>query len=285
MQPARNLQVVNIRQSLVTFILQSSFFAACCALALCMAAERMMLLEWQPVFTPLHLLIAGATLVEYNLHALFNSSWLQLSKRLKFSVLFFGFLGTLACGISVFYLPFRVLAFSALLGIFSTGYSLPIIPFTGGKRLKDFGLAKILILTWVWVLVTTALPMIYWEYPLKAPMTAELILRFLLIFPLCIAFDIRDINPDKEHAILTLPNAIGLRDSYQFIAFLLIAFSAGGAIRALAQPATHAWWIFPLTGFLAWRAIQKTIGGKHGYYYLLLVDGMMLFYGALSLIF
>lgn len=242
-----------------------------------------MLHDWQPVFTPLHLLIAGATLIEYNAHALFNANWQQLSRRLKIAVLFFGGLGLVACGISVFFLPLRVILFSMLLGIFSAGYSMPIIPFTGGKRLKDFGLAKILILTWVWVLVTTALPMIYWEYPLQAPMTAEIILRFLLILPLCIAFDIRDVRSDKREAILTLPNAIGLKDSRYFMAFLLLAFSVGGAVRAFSQPDTHAWWIFPVTGIISWYAIKKTIQGKQGYQYLLLVDGMMLFYGLLSL--
>lgn len=250
-----------------------------------MAAERMMLHHWEPVFTPLHLLIAGATLVEYNAHALFNSPWSQLTKRLKVAILFFGILGALACAVSVFFLPFRVLAFAAFLGLFSVGYSMPIIPFTGGKRLKDFGLAKILILTWVWVLVTTALPMIYWEYPLQAPLTAELILRFLLIFPLCIAFDIRDMAPDQRRQILTLPNAIGLRDSRQFMAFLLLSFTIGGAVRAFAQPPTHVWWIFPVTGMLSWLAITQTLRSRQGHYYLLLVDGMMLFYGLLSLFF
>ena len=250
-----------------------------------MAAEQLMLGRTQPVFTALHLLIAGATLVEYNLHALFNASWPRLPKRLKLAILFFGFAGALACGISLFFLPLRVIIFAALLGLLSAGYSLPIVPFSGGKRLKDFGLAKIVILTWVWVLVTTALPMIYWEYPLKAPLTAEIILRFLLIFPLCIAFDIRDLQPDKQKEILTLPNAIGLRDSRQFIAFLLLAFSIGGAVRAFAQPATHTWWIFPLTGLLSWWAITRALNSKKGHHYLLLVDGMMLFYGILSLLF
>jgi len=239
--------------------------------------------HWQPVFTPLHLLIAGATLVEYNTHALFNASWPGISKRLKFSILFFGAAGTAACIISVLLLPVRVTLFALLLGLLSVGYSLPILPFMKGRRLKDFGLAKIVILTWVWVLVTTVLPMIYWEYKLQPPLTAEIILRFLLIFPLCIAFDIRDVAPDKRNDILTLPNAIGIGGSRLFMAFLLLAFSIGGTIRAFAAPATHAWWIYPLVGLCTWWAISKTTSGKNDFRYLLLVDGMMLVYGLLTL--
>ena len=59
--------------SIFKHLLHTSLFTAACAVAMCMGAERLMLGHLPPFLSPLHYLIIGSTLLEYNVHHLFNA--------------------------------------------------------------------------------------------------------------------------------------------------------------------------------------------------------------------
>src|SRR5690606_5610779 len=113
-------------------------------------------------------------------------------------------IGAAGCFVSVFFLPAEILIACAVLALLSFAYSIPILPFKDKKRLKDFGWVKILVLTLVWTIVTSVLPILYHERGLVA-YPYEILMRFVFMFTLCVAFDIRDMQTDLEAGIATLP--------------------------------------------------------------------------------
>jgi len=257
-------------------LLNTSAFVSLCALAMCLGAERIMTGQRLSIGSPLHALVVGSTLVEYNIHHLVNAPGRNRPNWIA------GMIGVVLCCIALPGLNWRVLAGTAVLGACSLAYSTPLLPFKYKQRLKDFGLIKIHVLTGVWVAVTTVLPALYWNTPLER-YWLELIIRALLIFPLCIAFDIRDIESDTQSGIHTLPVVIGLNNAYRAVGFTLLAYWLWAVIRCVYRQDPKEIVVYFISGIAAALAIRYAKKfPESGIAYLLLIDGVMLVYGALQ---
>ncbi|MCC6187147.1 MAG: UbiA family prenyltransferase [Chitinophagaceae bacterium] len=272
--------------TLLHFVLFTSVFSSLCTLVLCIATEKLILGHLPPLFSSLHLFIIGSTLVVYNVHYLIKKSsiaisdqyaWVQQHRLWNY---FFLGLGFVLCGIFAFAMPKAVWQAGIVLSVFSFAYSVPILPFKNKYRLKDIGWLKIIILACVWVAVTAVLPMLFWSVnPLAYPY--EIGLRFLLLFILCLAFDIRDMQVDFEAGIYTLPNKFGVVNTYRLINMLAFVFFA----FALAQLLHRSLWDRFLLNIVT---IIATLWGIHyvrkhpsDKNYQLFVDGQMLLNGFL----
>jgi 4-hydroxybenzoate polyprenyltransferase len=271
------------------FLLNTSIYTALCVLALCLGAEHVMLSYVPALVSPLHGLIVGCTLIDYNVHHLFNRNrnavpWTRHAVAWHWAMCG---LGGLLCLWALPHLSWQVLAGVAALGLLAFAYSTPLLPFKYKTRLKDFGLLKIHVLTAVWVTVGTVLPALYWHVPFSR-YWLELIIRCLLIFPLCIAFDIRDADADFARGINTLPNTLGIQTAYHVINYNLIAYFAFAVVRCIYryshEQLGHQLIIYALSGMAAWGAITLSRHRKHPFIYLALIDGVMLLYGALQAI-
>ena len=238
-----------------------------------------------PLLSALHYLVVGSTILEYNVHHLFNRakhgpSWSAWAVPLHWII---GGLGLLLCMIALPQLSWKVLAGCGALGLLSFAYSTPLLPFRYKRRLKDYGLLKIHILTGVWVAVGTVLPALYWNIPFHA-YWIELVVRALLIFPLCIAFDIRDVEEDLAIGIHTLPNTLGIKAAYLAINLTLVAFLIGGLIRCIYRHQIPEIVAYIISAAAAYFAIHLARLKPHPYVYLVLIDGVMMLYGVLQLI-
>jgi 4-hydroxybenzoate polyprenyltransferase len=267
----------------LAFLLHTSIYTALCALALCLGAERIMLGYIPPLVSPLHALIGGSTLIEYNVHHLFNRrhdgpDWTKQAIVWHEAVLG---IGTLLCLWALPHLSWHVLEGCAVLGLLSLAYSTPLLPFRYKARLKDYGLLKIHILTGVWVMVGTVLPALYWNIPLH-DYWLEIIIRSLLIFPLCIAFDIRDADADLARGIHTLPNTLGIKTAYKVINYNLAAYFTWAIIRCIYRYTYQQLIVYAVSGLAAWGAIELSRRKPHPFVYLALIDGVMLLYGGLQ---
>lgn len=165
-----------------------------------------------------------------------------------------------------------------LIGIASAlawGYSRPLFP--GARRLREYGVAKILVLTGVWTLITCLLPLIGRA---DAPIIALLcVRRFLFVFALCVAFDIRDRARDTHTGILTVPVRIGLARSYGLMRLALGLFAGLSVLLPAGDPS-------PVRSGLAialavsavgtWLVVESARGRRSAAFYLAGVDGMML---------
>jgi len=238
-----------------------------------------------PLFSPLHALIIGSTLLEYNVHHLFNrvmagAMWAPSALKWHWAMSIAGFL---ICLIALPYLPLNVIIACGVLGLMSFAYSTPLLPFRYKRRLKDYGLVKIHMLTGVWVAVGTVLPALYWNIPFK-DYWIEIIVRAGLIFPLCIAFDIRDAEADRAVGINTLPNTLGIKAAYLAVNLTLGAFLLGGLIRCIYRQQLSEMGAYALSAAAAYFAIHLARKKPSPFVYLVLIDGVMLLYGVLQLL-
>jgi len=248
-----------------------------------MATEKL-LLDHFPVFgNALHIFVAANTVVIYNLHYYIKrlpagvSDRADWSREHKWIHPFLIIAGCLISGICLFSLNWSVIAVSIGLGILSLGYSLPILPFPQKKRLKDWGILKLILLSLVWASVTVLMPIFFWEKHF-ADYEVEFLLRFCFMLPLCAAFDIRDMETDKQQQIYTLPNAIGLKNTYRLIDLFLLSFG----ILAIWQYLRYPIPLRLVSAFVILALLKVVIHfskkSNSDIFYLLFIDGMMLVY-------
>lgn len=250
-----------------------------------MATEQLLLGTTPGSFSFLHGFVAANTLGIYNLHYYIKKIPPGVSDRADWSarhqwihpvIIAGSCLLSLAC---LFHLPVKVIAVSIALGLLSLGYSLPVLPFPQKKRLKDWGILKLILLSLVWTCVTVLMPMFYYNKSFEA-YEVEFMLRFVFMLPLCVAFDIRDMETDKENSIYTLPNAIGLSASYRLMDTCLVVLCGLAVWQYLRYPIASrlvsGFSIVLLTKIvlLLSRKLNTDI------FYLLCIDGMMLVYAA-----
>lgn len=279
------LSVIN---KIANWILYTSLFAAACAVSLCMATERLLIDTIPAIISPLHSLVLGSTLFVYNAHYLFKKSDEVISDRYAWSQHYkiwhylFLFLGGALCAVSLFFLSWKILVACIVLGLLSFAYSLPMLPFKDKRRIKDFGWVKILVLTGVWTIVTSILPMLYWEKEM-ADFPFEILIRFVFMFTLCVAFDIRDMQTDIEAGIVTLPNLIGLKSSYRLMDLTILLFVVLSIIQYTRYPSPVRLSGEIITAVITKLAIEFTKKYPSDKAYLGLIDGMMLLYALLVL--
>jgi len=272
---------------LLEWLLFTSIFASLCAVMLCMATERLILGYIPKPGSVLHWFIFGSSLVVYNIHHVIrkpvpgqSSSWLQISSSWNVVL---AFAGVLLCGILAFRLNRQVLLACVVLSVFSFAYSVPMLPFIHRKRLKDFGWIKIWILTGVWTIVTAVLPMLYWHRSMT-DFPFEILIRFVLMFVLCLAFDIRDVQADEDAGIHTLPSKIGLPAAYRLIDWMILLFVALCLIQYLRFGQLFRFSGSIVAAFLMKTAVVYTRHHPSNKAYLLYVDGIMLLYAILVLL-
>ncbi len=229
------LYVMLLKKILYLF-LKTNLYTACCAVALCMATEYLIKRDLPFLFNSLHLFLFGSSILVYNTPNFYRLN--SESRRFKFLFhydykyfrILFVLLGILFIIISLYDLPIEIVFLSIFLAFFAFAYFLPFLPFNAKKRLRDYGWLKILILSIVWTIATSVLPIIYLHAKINNYIF-EIFGRFLLIFVLCIIYDIRDIDIDCKTNIKTLPNLIGLKRSYFLIYFSLIAFLCASILQ------------------------------------------------------
>ncbi len=245
-----------------------------------MATERMVNGTVPPLATSLHLLVFGSTLVIYNLPVIINSR--AVSRFYSRRGLFF-FLGAALSLYSLTALPRAVMEGALVLGIFSVGYSTPILPFLKKKPLRQLGWIKTLDLSVVWTVTTHVLPLLYWGKNVFA-FPIEFLLRFVLIFSLCVLFDLRDLGLDHANNLRTLPLKLGVRNSYRLLYASVVLFALFSVVQYFRFQMPWKLAVGLLTTLLLSIVIGYVRKNPTHRVYLSLVDGVMLFYGVMVLL-
>lgn len=253
-----------------------------------MATEKLILSNVPELFTPLHFFIVGCTMMVYNGHFLIKRAPLNISDRMRWSNKFniwhyivFS-VGAILCAITLFYLSYKVLIACVVLGLLSFAYTLPLLPFK--TQLRDYGWLKIITLTLVWTIVTSAIPIVYLEHSLT-DFPFEILMRFMFMFVLCIAFDIRDMQTDMEHSIKTIPNILGVKNSNLLINCTLIFFIGLCVVQHVRYPNVSRLTAEITLAIISRIAISYCNRHQSDKNYLGFVDGMMLLYGIVILSF
>ena len=266
-------------KKILEFILFSSLFIACCAVAFCIETNILLGLPYNSA--GFYCFVFGATLLQYNLHysakkkAVKNSQRLQWSlqnKRIHFVLLV---LGSLLILFSFFSFHLKHFIILACLGGISFLYSFPFLPVGKKRKIKDYGFLKIVTLSLLWTLVTVWFPVntmhvdnaLFWLVFVK---------RFIFMFVLCLLFDLRDIEIDREEKINTLPVKLGRSACYKLSYVLLGAFFILSVAQYLYLPQLPFLAAMVVSSLVTFWVIEKTKTNNSDIIYLAGIDGMML---------
>lgn len=225
--------------------------------------------------------VFGATLVQYNLHYVSKTeavsgslrlAWSKRNRQIHFILL--------AAGIaliiySLFSFQLRHFFILLLLGVIASVYSFPVLPFGKKKRLKEYGLLKIITLSLLWTLVTVWFPVNNYPYD-KLLFAFIFIERFIFMFVLCLLFDVRDHELDAAKHIRTLPVMLGKKASYQLAYILVILFFVICVVHQYYQPFPGFLVAMVLSAAATAATIFATQKFNSDIIFLAGIDGMML---------
>ncbi len=275
-------------KKLLEFILFSSIFIAACAVGFCIETNILLGLPLNNL--SFYCFVFGATLLQYNLHystkkiAVKNSERLRWSLNNKKTHFLLLLIGGLLILFSLFSFHLKHFIILACLGAISFLYSFPFLPVGKKRRIKDYGLLKILTLSLLWTLVTV------WFPASNRPEDLMLLIfvfveRFIFMFILCLMFDLRDIEIDLKERINTVPVMLGKKQSYNLSYILLGLFLAIAWVQFLYLPQLNIFLAMLISSVVTFLIIERTKKTNSDIIYLAGIDGMMLLQSILVYLF
>lgn len=211
------------------FFIYSNLFIAVCAVL--MVNQTSQLLLHSLPGTHLTAFVFFATLCSYSFHWYLTSSSVLPSPRIVWlkknhSVHLVLFLVGLA-GSAVFFFYLRPIWPWLLLSAFVTFlYSAPKIPHRYFRALRKVAIGKTIFLAFVWMYVTTVLPIVESGATWSGGFFLFMISRFFLIYAICILFDLRDREDDKAAGIRSLITYLNETAISNLFVISLVLFSA-----------------------------------------------------------
>ncbi|MBX5439121.1 MAG: UbiA family prenyltransferase [Thermoflavifilum sp.] len=266
-------------RSIGELIIYGCIFISLCAVSMSIETNLLLHLPLNHFF--FYLFIFSATLFQYNMHYYIKTTANIHSARFAWSMahrnMHLIFVGTGIVGmlVSLAFLTLKHYLALLCIGVISAMYSLPVLPFQKRKRIKDFGLLKIITLSLVWTLVTVWFPVIH-LHSIDAAFWLVFLRRMIFLFVLCLAFDIRDVPVDAREGIRTLPVSIGVKNAYLLIYVLLILFVALSIWYLFYLPEPMPLAAMIISALATYWVIDYARRHRHDMAYLLGVDGMMI---------
>jgi len=275
-------------RKIVDYFVFSSLYLAICAVVMIWQTFRLLLGTTPP--GRLLGFVFFATICSYNFHwyltprsaePSYRVVWTHHHKTLHFVLYLTGLVGA---GVYFLYLLpwFFALCFAGFLTFL---YSAPKLPWPIFRRLQHIAIGKTIFLAFVWVYVTTVLPLIIegaqW-HPSYVLFTAS---RLFFIYALCIIFDYRDREDDRTQgikSIITILDDKGI--DRVFWASLILFFLTSFALSIYHFPAFYIFLLI-IPGFILGGLYRESKRSTSDYLYYILLDGLVMFSGLLMLIF
>jgi 4-hydroxybenzoate polyprenyltransferase len=207
--------------------------------------------------------------------------WTQQHKILHFILYLVGLVG--AAVYFIYLLPHMIaLCFGAFVTFL---YSAPKLPYPFFRRLRDIAVGKTIFLAFVWMYVTTVLPLVVADSPWTGGALLFAISRFFLIYAICIIFDYRDREDDRNSGIRSLITLLNEKGIYWLFTGSLTVF--GLSTLGLAFFHYPAFYILLLLipGIITAVLYGRAKRDFSDYLYYVVLDGLMMFSGLLMLIF
>ena len=214
----------------------SNLFIALCAVV--MVHQTCWFLLNSPTNPDLLFFVFFATLSSYSFHWWLTVSSLIPSERIKwlkdyriahFILFFVGIVGAAI----FFYQLLPYWQWLSLAAIVTFLYSAPKIPHPYFRVLRKVAIGKTIFLAFVWMFVTTMLPIIVSGNAWHPSFFLFILSRFFLIYAICILFDYRDRADDRASGIRSLITWMGENGITILFTISLIVF-AGTTISLLA---------------------------------------------------
>jgi len=271
----------------VDYLVFGNIYIAVCAVLM---AHYTFSLFNSPVNHKLLIFIFFASISSYSFHSFLPSSvkeysdkvsWGASHKKYLFALLLIGSIGSV---ITLFYLKQDI---KLLLGVavFTVLYSSPKIKFEKFTFFKRFGTAKTLYLTIVWTLVTVSLPLSSMSSYSSTEAILFFVNRFLLIYAVCILFDLKDKQFDINRGIKSIVTVLSERTVHNILIGCLILFFISSAAFYIFNYSLITIAILVLPGILLLFLLDKSKKTKSDYWYSILLDGIMMLSSVINLLY
>lgn len=269
----------SFNKKIFDFVIFSNLFIAACALA-------MVSYTWHLFFntaTPLYFsgFIFFSTLASYSIHwyltdaeterTAFRNFWLSANKRIHIAFFIISTIG------SSFFLLQEIKNFKWLLPaiVLTIMYSAPKFPHPFFKALQKIVLGKTILLAAMWMYVTCALPILIHTDKWLPVYTLFCINRFALIFPICILFDLRDKDYDKNVGIKTLITHLPVKNiKIIFVTALIICISSSFVYYNYNQGIINVIFLI-IPAIITWLLYPPAVKTKNDYLFYFILDGLM----------
>jgi len=231
-----------------------------------------------------------ASISSYSFHSFLPSSAKDYSAKVTWSLqhkkYFFILLltGSIASLTLLFYLE-QDLKLLLVLAVFTVLYSSPKIKFDKFSFFKRFGTAKTLYLTIVWTLVTVSLPLSSSNHFNTNEGIILFVNRFLLIYAVCILFDLKDKEFDIQRGIKSIVTILSDKAVHNVLIICLILFFISSAAFYIFNYSLISIAILSAPGVVLLFILEKSKNTKSDYWYSILLDGIMMLSAILNLLY
>lgn len=230
-----------------------------------------------------------STITSYSFHwylttaSVIPSPRIDWTKHNKIMLIILFIIGLIGTGIFFFYLiphwHWLVLA-----SIITFLYSAPKIPHPLFRSLRKIAIGKTLFLAFVWMFVTTILPLEIAEQEWKAENYFFIAHRFFLIYAVCMIFDYRDREDDEIVGIKGLISFMSEKGINLLFWTVLILFSVSTLILLQYDFKPIQIAILLLPGVIVSFLFNYSKQHFTDFFYYFVLDGMMAFSSFLMLI-
>ena len=246
-----------------------------------MVAQTNILFHLEYVKLPVYLFIFCSTICSYNFHwwltpyapnGSMRNEWNLANRKLMLAFCFIGLAGSAYFG---WLLRDHWKALG--IGVFATFlYTAPKIPLPFFRNLSRIAVGKTIFLSFVWMYVTTALPILISGTALIMAHLLFCSSRFFLIFAICILFDYKDKEEDRRQGIVSMVTRFSEKNVVRLYLLTVLIF----ALSTIALHFYNFSWInvliilVPIVPLLALKNYARTHFGDYLYYFVL--DGLMM---------
>jgi len=268
-------------------LVYSNLFIATCAVLMVNQTYRLILHS----FPNMNFLffVFSSTICSYSFHWYLSSLSVTVSPRTEWAKRYYGlhlFLliaSLITSTIFFFYLlPYwHWLLLSAFITFL---YSAPMIPNKYFRALRKVALGKTIFLAFVWMYVSTILPILISEQPWKNDFILFIASRFFLIYAICILFDYRDREDDKAAGIRSLITYLNERSIFYVFIACLIIFAAATLLMLQYGYSSVAISILILPGIITGGLYTYATKKSSDIFYYFILDGLMALSAILMLI-
>ncbi len=273
---------------MIAFLVYSHVFLGVCLASL---AAQVMQISGSGLSWPLLVLIWGATVFLYNLHALIRLSekrdfpryqaryaWVQ--SNVGWVKILIG-IGMIASAVGLLALPTRLWGLVGVLGGMSLAYSVPVFTpfFNTMPRLRDIPYVKFFVLVSVLTVTVVGLPAMLSLGGLKVLTWVRM---GLFLAAITLPFDIRDLEFDRHQGLPTLATWLGEDRARQWALVALALSAVVAAFEFSALPFAKLM-VMALGYGVTWAILMRVRTERSGLFYGVWVEGALLFQSLLIL--
>ncbi len=279
--PAIGFNALSKLKYYIKFIIYGNFIIALGAY--CLAEITLINNDQGRIIDSSSILLFFSTLTAYNLQRIikiktaFPENPGERHNWIKENRIFLMILSLISSIAALFYIDFNQIESLAIIILISF-ISIAYVYVNNGKGLREIPFFKIFLVGAIWGIGTVLIPLMYHTVNINQLHYLQILRIITLIIAITIPFEIRDLKYDKPE-IRTIPQVVGIKGSKIAGIVLMLSFLA---ISVVLNTNNTADIIMTFTCILL---ISFSGMRKKENYYLLLVDGSLVFWYSLYLIF